>query len=149
MFGYDWVRGVSWWPSPRWWERHPHVPRPIFGTATTTPLAPGPPPRWERRPKGGARARPALRPPTETGSPPAHFTNYQWAGVANLLGVRNDGISRRPIELLLVATMLVVVAVACCDKGPKIPTASFIGTVTINGTPVANVEVAFHPVETI
>jgi len=56
--------------------------------------------------------------------------------------VRNDGISRRPIELLLVATMLVVVAVACCDKGPKIPTASFIGTVTINGTPVANVEVA-------
>jgi hypothetical protein len=53
------------------------------------------------------------------------------------------------IEFVIVAGVLALVAGAGCGTGPKIPTASVSGTVTINGKPVENVELALHPIEKI
>jgi hypothetical protein len=48
------------------------------------------------------------------------------------------------LSVAIVATL-----VSGCGRGPKIPTASVSGTVTINGRAVPNVEVAFVPMEKI
>ncbi len=55
----------------------------------------------------------------------------------------------RCLDRLIVSSMLVAVACAGCGRAPKIPTASVVGTVTINGRGVPNVEVAFVPTEMI
>lgn len=54
----------------------------------------------------------------------------------------------RRLDRVVLGGLLVVVACAGCGR-PKIPTASVVGTVTINGRGVPNVEVAFVPTEKI
>lgn len=55
----------------------------------------------------------------------------------------------RSIETLVVGLALLASACCGCGRGPKIPTASVSGTVTINGRAIANVEVSFHSLENI
>jgi hypothetical protein len=59
------------------------------------------------------------------------------------------GFRFRSIERLIVGAALLATVGAGCGRGPKIPTASVSGTVTINGKGVPAVEVAFVPVEKI
>jgi hypothetical protein len=53
------------------------------------------------------------------------------------------------IDLLFAGIAIVATLAAGCGRGPKVPTASVSGTVTINGRGVANVQVTFDPVEKI
>jgi hypothetical protein len=55
----------------------------------------------------------------------------------------------RSIERFILGATLLATVCAGCGRGPKIPTASVSGTVTINGKGVPAVEVAFVPVEKI
>jgi|GEM_PF-2319629 len=55
----------------------------------------------------------------------------------------------RRLDRLILGSLLMAVACAGCGRGPKVPTASVSGTVTINGRGVPYVEVAFVPTEKI
>lgn len=55
----------------------------------------------------------------------------------------------RYLDRLILSSLLMAVACAGCGRGPKVPTASVAGMVTINGRGVANVQVEFDPVEKI
>jgi hypothetical protein len=55
----------------------------------------------------------------------------------------------RNFEVLIVGIAVVAIGIAGCGRGPKVPTASVSGTVTINGRGVPNVEVLFAPAEKI
>ncbi len=59
------------------------------------------------------------------------------------------GFRFRSIDRLIIGAVLLATVCAGCGRGPKIPTASVSGTVTINGQGVPAVEVAFVPVEKI
>jgi hypothetical protein len=55
----------------------------------------------------------------------------------------------RNIDCLVLGAIILGAIAAGCGRGPKIPTASVSGTVTINGKGVQNVEVAFVPIEKV
>lgn len=55
----------------------------------------------------------------------------------------------RCLDRLILGSLLMAVACAGCGRGPKVPTASVAGTVTINGKPVKGLEIIFVPVAKI